>query len=269
MAVKGARILAVLWAAVAVSRAQVAMDPSPSSPELYTVEDRGARSGQSVVLSLHRLNYAIQGEDDFKLQYSFKYRVLDGGHLFFAFTNTMVWETLEESIPMKDSVFNPEVFYRFKEDQSWFVTFDTGYSHQSNGQPDVTSRAVDSLFARFHKAGKWAHMPWYASLQTSWNIYQEQRDYDRFLGWWEGTLWFRNILNQRRSGLDLQLQRTAGKGGHPFQGGNTTVGLQYKMVSWERFNPILYVQWFHGYGEVLLDYNRFSDQVRAGISWFY
>jgi phospholipase A1/A2 len=258
----------LLWALMLAAAPSFAEDPSAASPELFTVEDRGIRSGKNAVLSLHRLNYAIQGDEDFKLQYSFKLRVVDGSPFFFAYTNYMVWDTLRESIPVKDSDYNPELFWRFREYSRSF-TVDAGYSHLSNGQPGEASRAVDALFARLHKPGVWRGRPWSLLFQAHGNLYLEQTDYDEFTGWWSLSFWLRNVLDQSRSGLDLQLERTAGPRGHPFRRGNVVAGVQYRLIKWDRFNPLLYVQWFHGYGEVLLDYNRFSDEVRAGLSWFY
>jgi phospholipase A1/A2 len=245
-------------------------DTSGSAPELYTVEDR-FRSGGNTALSLHKLNYAIHGKDGLKLQYSFKYRVVDRARFYLSYTNYMLWLTSQDSIPVKDNVFNPEAFYRFKEESAWAVV-DAGYHHFSNGRVAEDSRSVDRLFVRLHKAGAWGPMPWYVTSQVfvaTLATGEFTDDYGHYVGWWDVTFWLRNVLRQRRSGLDLQLQRTAGRHGDPFSRGNTVLGAQYRLVKWDRINPILYVQWFSGYGEMLIDYRRKADRLRGGISWFY
>lgn len=262
--------LAAAWLAAAPLNAATTA-PSAAAPDLYTSEDDPSHAGVSA-LSLHKLNYAVMGRDGLKLQYSFKLRVVDGVPFFFSFTNTILWQAFEDSIPAKDSVFNPECFYRLKEEKDWFVTLDAGYIHHSNGRAGLDSRSIDRLAVRVHKAGMWGRRPWVVTTQifpAVLSLGEYNRDYDDYVGWWDLEIWLRNVLGQSRRGMDLQLARTSGRGGHPWQRGSNIVGLQYRMEAWPRVNPILYVQWFSGHGEMMIDYPRYTNEVRGGISWFY
>lgn len=237
-----------------------------------TVEDRAFRTAGHEVLSLHKMNYAIVGGHDLKLQYSFKYRPVDDVNFFLAFTNYMLWDIYADSIPIIDNNFNPEAFYRFLENDRWLVSADAGYVHISNGSDGSSSRSIDRLFVRGHKTGTLAGRDYYASA----NVYailakgEFNPDYSDYLGFWDLTFWWRNVFKQQEGmGLDLQYQRTSGQNGSLFTEGNNVVGLQYRIPSLPRFNPTLYVQWFNGYGEVILDYNNSHEELRGGISWYY
>ena len=115
-------------------------------------------------------------------------------------------------------------------------------------------------------------MPWHVTSQVFPAILAKgeyMQDYSAYVGWWDATFWLRNVLGQKQSGLDLQYQRTAGQGGNPFKTGSNLVGLQYQFVGWDRVNPSIYLQWFSGYGEFMIDYFSYQNKFRGGISWFY
>lgn len=261
------------WAflATALGRSDETISPREVLRE-STIEDRAFRTGGKEVLSLHKLNYAIIGGNDLKLQYSFKYRPVDDFNFFLAFTNYMLWDIYADSFPIIDNNFNPEAFYRFVNNNKWLFSMDAGYVHLSNGSSGTTSRSVDRLFVRGHKLGKLFHRNYF----LSGNIYgilakgENNQDYSDYLGFWDFSFWLHNLFKQKDGmGLDLQYQRTAGPSGNPFQRGNNLIGLQYRIPSLPRFNPTLYAQWFNGYGEVILDYNRSHDEFRGGLSWYY
>jgi outer membrane phospholipase A len=237
-----------------------------------TIEERGLRTAGHEVLSLHKLNYAIVGGDDLKLQYSFKYRPVDECNFFLAFTNYMLWDIYADSIPIIDNNFNPEAFYRFVDSDRWLLSADAGYVHLSNGSSGTTSRSIDRLFVRGHKTGLLAGREFYATADAYVILTKSDMnpDYSDYLGFWDFTFWWRNVFKQKDGmGLDLQYQRTSGKNGNPFNQGNNLVGLQYRVPSWPRFNPTFYAQWFNGYGEVILDYNKSHEEFRGGLSWYY
>lgn len=234
---------------------------------------RGLGEARGESFSFHKLNYAVVGDMDLKLQYSFKYRFVQDVNFFASFTNFMLWEIFEESIPMTDNNFNPELFYRFVPDRSWLLSSDVGYWHLSNGQDDVESRGWDRLYARFNHIYEWKRIDMYSVTHIFFATLSKSRnnpDIHNYLGWWSVSFWIRNLFNYSSGeSLDLELKLVSGDHGDPFDKGSTTVGLQYRVRAIPRFNPTLYLQYFNGYGEVILNYNKRAEELRGGFSWYY
>ena len=62
------------------------------------------------------------------------------------------------SSPFRDTNFNPEMFYRFKESPlgSGFFGADVGFEHESNGQPVSRSRSWNLLhISPFFRTEEW------------------------------------------------------------------------------------------------------------------
>jgi len=254
--------------------------PEPTRKRREAIEANVLRSGGGSALSNHKLNYVAVGGDDLKLQYSFKYRFVEDFNLYAAFTNYMLWEIYKDSIPVKDNNFNPEFFYRFVRENKLFTSADLGYVHLSNGGDGPTSRSLDRLFVRFQKAIR-IHK---RSLFASSNIYfktlgrgRHNQDIDSFVGWWDLTVWFRNVLAQRSGdGLDLQFILAAGKHGHPFDKGSVTLGFQYRIQRWLKLNPTLYIHPLQiplrstlslGFGNNILLTNQLFFALSVGAAW--
>jgi outer membrane phospholipase A len=238
-----------------------------------TIEERVFKNYKENPFSMHKLNYAILGSDDLKLQYSFKYRFFTNTDLYASFTNLILWDVYQDQKPAYDNNYQPELFYRFVKEDKWFLSADVGYWHLSNGTAGENARSWDRLFARVLQTTKISNMDlfWFADIWPI-TLYEgrENKDINDYLGWWDAGFWIKNLFNQRSGeGLDFQFVLRSGDQGIPFDKGNITLGLNYRIQRWTTFNPTLYLQYFNGYGEVIRDYNIKSDELRGGISWFY
>lgn len=241
---------------------------NPTSPR--EIEHRVLDVVPNDSVSLHRLNYAVVGSNDAKLQFSFKFSLSENIPLYFAYSNLALWDIYETSSPLDDINFVPELFYRFKGNENWLISVDAGYIHTSNGKDDVLSRSQDRLALRLNKAFNPGplHLIWITSLYAPLTTGKHNKDIDHYLGYWDMQLILRGLLGNRRENLDLIFATHAGKDSLPFNRGNLTTALKYRLPS-EAFHPYLYAEYFYGYGETLLNYDKRDNQFRAGLAFFY
>ena len=237
-------------------RAEPAAQPNQSGASWGT--------GHDSQFSLYKLNYAIIGRDDAKMQMSFQYRVMKETPLIFTFTSVSIWDIDRDSNPARDINFNAELFYRWDLDADAGVRFDTGYWHKSNGNAGPTSRNWDRLLFRGVFEGELLGRPLLATPTIFIGLPDSDsaNDFEDYLGHWDTTLFWRDLISPDEPGndLDMLVEVVGGKG-------SLTVGLQYRFDSTD-FNPNLYMQFFTGYGDSQLSFNDKTTEVRFGISLF-
>ncbi len=253
-------------------------------------------------LSFHRRNYVLSSLDQtesVKFQFSFKYRIfslklgqkrrhISPSGFYFAFTQLAVWDAfdLENSSPMKDVNFGPEIFYRqsfadIRDPGCNFHEFQVGASHNSNGRRAPETRSVNLIVGSARagcslarQSGPLGAVPHGVLEFSAWSppiVAFENPDITRYMGY--GLL--RLTLSSGIVDIEQRTQTaTAG-----IFGSVTTLQLGtagYVTLQWEgtyrppyphalRFLPYLMVQYFNGYGETLLTYNQKSQNFRVGL----
>lgn len=219
--------------------------------------------------SLHRLNYAAMGANDLKLQLSFKYRFLEQVPAFVSFTNVIVWDIYEPRDPTRDAMYNPEIFYRWRLAKPTPFFFDAGYWHASNGRGDEPEkRSLDRFFVRglldFELLGRPLLATPTGYLTASESVHSP--DIEDYLGQWELGLVWKDLFSPGEPGSDLDLlidivDPVSAEGSY-------TVGLQLRLEDY-LWSPNLYVQYFSGYGDTLLEYNERKTELRFGMTFYY
>lgn len=208
------------------------------------------------------------GPDDIEVKYQFSVKVNiledlfgDRGDLFFAYTQRSWWQAYnaESSSPFRETNYEPELFFSF--DNDWDVLGWTnannriGFNHQSNGQSGDLSRSwnrlyLESVFLR----GDWA-----ISVAPHWRVPESAEDDDnpdihRYMGYGDITL-ARRFEDDAEASLMVR--------GNP-GAGNMGAQADY---SWPLFGNIRgHVQYYHGYGESLIDYDHRNQRLSLGFS---
>jgi outer membrane phospholipase A len=217
------------------------------------------------------------GDQLAKFQFSFKYRLhlpddprsrgfLD--NLYFGYTQTAIWNLSADSVPFRDISFMPQLFY-YVQDTGWKSSLFTrmgvaaGIGHESNGKSGDTSRAINIAFVR----PTWEfgdldsnHLTlspkFYYYLSKSGN--QDIADYRGYV----------DFLVKYGSPDGLQLATTLRKGTKHWYG-SVDSQLTYplaKLVG-SAWGGYLFVSYFNGYGEDILDYNQRRHWIaRIGYS---
>ncbi|VVE47813.1 phospholipase [Pandoraea eparura] len=222
--------------------------------------------------------FGKNGDANARFQLSFKFHILKPDNptskafldnLYFGYTQLSVWDLEAESAPFRDSNYRPSLFYYVPDTgarASWFSSlgFAAGFEHESNGKAGTDSRSINTLFVKpIFKFGNPAEYHWtvapklYAYVEKKDN--RDIQDYRGYLdllvlwgkpnGWQIGAT-LRKGMKRNYGSVDLQVTYPLGKL-IPGTGG------------------YLWLGYFTGYGEDMLDYNRHSpSQVRIGYSVF-
>jgi phospholipase A1/A2 len=224
--------------------------------------------------SLHRDNYLIpftwsnsadsSSDAELQFQFSIKQQLYRG--LAFAYTQKSFWRFLDQrnSRPFRETNHNPELFYRLKssarEGRGWGA--DLGLEHQSNGSREPNSRSWNRVyFAPFIDYGPlraelklWRRLAEDAKTTPDDPTGDENPDIVDFYGYGELRLAYIHPSRQRAA-LMTRWNFATHKG---------ALQLDYSLPSGTR-NLFFYGQFWTGYGESLIDYNRSITRYGFGL----
>lgn len=189
------------------------------------------------------------------------------GYLFAAYTQQAHWQAFNssDSSPFRDTNHEPEIFFTFLTNQSVLgmknrlLSF--GINHQSNGRSGSISRSWNRIFMEFVLE----RGDFYLSVKPWWRIPESEKDDPNdssgddnpditdYMG--NGEILGLYELGGHRLGFKLRNNlRSENRGAFQLDWSIPTGGL-FK----------LYVQYFNGYGETLLDYNYHSNRIGVGV----
>jgi len=178
----------------------------------------------------------------------------DRAKLFAAYTNTSWWQAYNKdaSSPFRETNHEPELFMTF--DNDWqALGFSNrlntlGIVHQSNGQSDPLSRSWNRIYASmvFEKGGLgFGFKAWYRIEEDQ--ATDNNPDITDFLGYGEARI----VYKKSKQTFSMMLRKKA-------------VELTWSRYVWG--NMRLYAQYFNGYGESLIYYDRKSEVLGIGFA---
>jgi phospholipase A1 len=209
--------------------------------------------------------------EDYEAQFQVSIKVPLGIGLFgdrvdwyAAYTNRSFWQVYDhvDSEPFRETNHEPESWLQMKNDWTVFGFRNSinsiGLVHQSNGQSGDLSRTWNRVYGHFvFEKGDWAlsFKPWIWVFQEYGEV--DNPDIDDYMGHGEfraayahgGHVLSGMLRNQLESGFDrgaVELSWSFPVFGYPYLRG--------------------YLQYFNGYGESLIDYNRKVNRIGIGIS---
>jgi phospholipase A1/A2 len=192
----------------------------------------------------------------------------DTSGLYFGFTAMSFWQVYNNAVskPFRETNYEPEIFYSWQKEIKLlsfeFNQLQIGFNHQSNGQSGLRSRSWNRLFvsALFSDASAFYYLKaWYRipedekqyPLDTNGD---DNPDITHFLGNMElgfGTkLGNIDVLTLLRNNLNIGDNK-----------GSLELNFSYPIST--RYNVLL--QYFNGYGDSLVDYNRHQQRISLGI----
>ena len=222
---------------------------------------------------IYKDNYFVAGtalnerptefNSDVKFQVSFSQRLTRSvlpwhSHLFLFYTQKAMWNVLEESLPFHDLNFNPGIGISkpiiLKGQLVGKATL--LLEHESNGRDGEASRSWNKFSvsaAVFVDPQLMVHGKFWIPIIDG----QQNRDILRYSGIYQGGLqfvsankrWVADITFVKRKGWKLN--------------GNTIINLGFRIR--KNDNQFLMLHYYDGYGENLLDYNKYHRRLRLGL----
>ena len=209
-----------------------------------------------------------------RFQLSFKYRLFDYGSgfgreqpwlagIYFAYTQTSLWDLSSESKAFRDTSYRPALFWKWErtDSQTWIHAARVGAEHESNGRDGTRSRSVNMLFVQ----PEWRWPVGAGSFEFAPRINRyTNKDENPDIARYRGPVDWRVRYDTGGNWAATALART-GTGGY----GSLQVDVSRRTRDL-KFGPVsgyVYAQYFNGYGEDIVDYNvRRKAQLRLGVA---
>lgn len=207
----------------------------------------------------HRIN---KGTADAKFQISIRQRLTKSvlpfkTFLYLTYTQRSFWDIYRKSSPFLDNNFNPSIslskalIYRNK--VIGIAVF--SYEHESNGRDSTQSRSWNylSLSTSYFFDYRFSAQ---LKLWAGWVDKEGNPDLLKYKGYGfvafnyqspNGRLWCSALINPRQKFINM----------------NTVLGINYKPTP--KANEYLFLQFYNGYAENLLEYDRYVSMIRFGI----
>ena len=235
-----------------------------------------------LAVSVYEPVYFIVGGDgglNAKFQISLRYQLFDGSgalarrlpwidDLYLSYSQTSLWDLGNLSKPFRDSSYRPRLFFANYDLARFFdgrlrVGVESGFGHESNGKEEEDSRSFNMLYARpTLTLGDPAGLRFFAApLIHNYISDGENPDLKDYRGYVDWVFGF-----GAKGGLDFW---TTLRKGRRSDYGSIEANVSYPLakLSSGDLTGWLTLQYFVGYGESLLDYNRKLDsQWRLGIA---
>ena len=192
--------------------------------------------------------------------------------VYFGFTLTSFWQLYnsEASKPFRETNYEPEIFWQETADYSVlgykFNTFQVGFNHMSNGQSGLQSRSWNRLFASIvfsdnddiYYLKTWYRIPEDEKEDPLDPTGDDNPDIEDYYGRMEfgygRKIGAFKVLALLRNNLDFDENR-----------GSIQLDLTYPIS--DRYEILL--QYFNGYGDSLIDYNRSQERIGLGFQLLF
>jgi phospholipase A1 len=188
----------------------------------------------------------------------------------FGYTNRSFWQAYNSAIskPFRETNHEPELMVTWQMKNYWLDYVGLSLNHQSNGQSSTLSRSWNRIIGEaavlVPNAVVHVRAWWRISEKNSADPEDpsddDNPDIEKYLGY--GELTYLHVMKHHqfsatmRNNLDWNENR-----------GSLELGWSFPMTSKTKG----YIQYFNGYGESLIDYNRYQERFGIGIKlsdWF-
>lgn len=222
---------------------------------------------------IYKDNYFIVGTDmfkkptdlnsDAKFQVSIRHRLTNSTlpfktYFFLTYTQKAFWNVFQESFPFRDLNFNPTLgLGKFLvRDNRFLGSLTFQFEHESNGKDGTDSRSWNkvSFSSNFVLNDHWSFQAkaWIPIVDSKNN-----KDIVSRSGW--GFVAMDYFSPKRKYNIGCVLTK---RGGVNL---NANIELNMSVRLFSDDNQYLFLQYYNGYGESMLDYKQYRQRIRLGI----
>lgn len=240
--------------------------------EVYNPDSVRAILDKQPYFSLFKDNYFIGGipvgekitsrNSDVKFQISISQRLTKSklpfdSYLFLQYTQKAFWNVFQNSLPMRDLNFNPGIGlgHLIIRHNKYIGKAYVMIEHVSNGKDSIDNRSWNKLTLAaavlLNKNWEVQFKGWIPVIDG-----KENDDILKYNGIFQVAANYRTDNKRLNLGVILTKRLT-------WLSFNTQLELSYKFNNKE--NQYLFVQYYNGYGENLLEYNQFRSILRVGF----
>lgn len=199
-----------------------------------------------------------------KFQLSFKFPIatsvfFDNDGIWAAYTQLSFWQVYNQnsSRPFRESNYEPEIFYRKRNDLKFFnINFDAfmfGLVHQSNGQTENLTRSWN----RIYFTGLFSYRHFSMALKTWYRVPDGAQDDNPQIEIYMGKFELRFAYKNADWVYSLLLRNSLEGKNRGYRELGVTIPLNNKING--------FIQYSNGYGESLLDYYVSTNRIGLGI----
>jgi len=223
-------------------------------------------------------NYIIAGSSGpttAKFQVSMKFRLFNPDSkppfldkLYLAYSQTSIWDIGSSSSPFYDTNYRPSFFFLDEDISRWPYRnssrfgFQAGFEHESNGQEGTASRSLNIAYVRPTFTLPFGDRHFVSISPKIYTYFAEDDNPD--IAYYRGYCDFL-VKAGAPDGIQLATTLRKGTGSDPY---SVQLDFSYplKTATLGNLGGYLHLQYFDGYGETLLDYNRkVQPQFRIGL----
>ena len=222
---------------------------------------------------LYKDNYFIVGttigkvpdrqNSDVKFQISIAQRLTKttlplNSYIFLMYTQKTFWNIFEKSLPMRDMNFNPGIGWSFPffSEGRYAGKATILIEHESNGRDSIASRSWNRIsFIGSTMINEWlmVHTKFWIPIIDG----KHNKDILKYCGIWQSGAVV--TTPDKKFGWGLTLVKRKGWN----LNFNTIVEFNWRIH--KKSNQYLFVQYYNGYGENLIDFKQFHSRLRVGL----
>ena len=246
--------------------------PSPNiNYQLLTAPEKAVAIDKDdlSILKRHYPFYFAYGNPSSKLQVSFKTLLIKDVPLYFGYTQLMFWDLLADSKPFRDLTYNPEIFYRWTLNKQWIIkSIDFGgFAHNSNGKAGLDSRSYNKSYVRANfetETKRWV-LRFSTEASYLYDFDDTNTDIMDYIGPLSLNVTFVQLYESWIDKTEFSLKASpAGRFADRWDRGGYQASLSFRLGGL-KFVPAFYFQYYQGYAETLLNYNKQISVFRGGF----